>query len=77
MLFLIYLAAANFLVSAALVPSTMEKLDAFSRITEDSMEALVQTDDIEQQKEKAWEETEKWAGKCQRRESDENFRRWL
>ena len=25
------------------------------------MEALVQTDDIEQQKEKAWEETEKWA----------------
>ena len=40
---------------------TMEKLDAFSRITEDSMEALVQTDDIEQQKEKAWEETEKWA----------------
>ena len=49
LLFLIYLAAANFLVSAALVPSTMEKLDAFSRITEDSMEALVQTDDIEQQ----------------------------
>lgn len=29
LLFLIYLAAANFLVSAALVPSTMEKLDAF------------------------------------------------
>ncbi|HIX29912.1 MAG TPA: alpha/beta hydrolase [Candidatus Blautia stercoravium] len=61
LLLIIYLAAANFLVSAALVPSTMEKLDAFSRITEDSMEALVQTDDIEQQNEKAWEETEKWA----------------
>lgn len=57
----IYIAGANFLVSAALVPSVMEKLDAFSRITEDSMEALVHTDDIQQQSEKAWQETEKWA----------------
>ena len=38
-LVIVYLAGANFLVSAALVPSTMEKLDAFSRITEDSYEA--------------------------------------
>lgn len=42
----VYIAGANFLVNAALVPATMEKLDAFSRITEDSMEALVHTDDI-------------------------------
>ena len=60
-LLLVYIAGANFLVNAALVPSTMEKLDAFSRITQDSMEALVHTDDIQQQNEKAWSETEAWA----------------
>ena len=56
-----YFIGANFLVSAALVPSTMEKLDAFSRITEDSYEALVQTEDIQQQNAKAWDETRAWA----------------
>lgn len=61
LLLLAYIGGANFLVNAALVPSTMEKLDAFSRITEDSVEALVHTDDIEQQNEKAWEETREWA----------------
>ena len=60
-LLILYIAGANFLVNAALVPSTMEKLDAFSRITEDSMEALVHTDDIEQQNAKAWDETKVWA----------------
>ena len=63
-LVIVYLAGANFLVSAALVPSTMEKLDAFSRITEDSYEALVQTDDIQQQNAKAWDETREWAEKA-------------
>lgn len=58
---IVYLMGANFLVSAALVPSTMETLDAFSRITEDSYEALVQTDDIQQQNAKAWDETRIWA----------------
>lgn len=57
----LYLAGSNFLVSAALVPSTMEKLEAFSRITQDSMEALVHTDDIQKQNEKAWSETQEWA----------------
>lgn len=61
---LLYLVGANFLVSAALVPSTMEKLDAFARITKDSYEALVQTDDIQQQNAKAWEETQEWAEKA-------------
>lgn len=60
-LFILCIAGANFLVSAALVPSTMERLEAFSRITEESMDALVQTDDIQQQNEKAWEETRQWA----------------
>lgn len=61
LLILVYIGGANFLVNAALVPSTMEKLEAFSRITEDSMEALVHTDDIEQQNQKAWDETREWA----------------
>lgn len=60
LLILVYIGGANFLVNAALVPSTMEKLEAFSRITEDSMEALVHTDDIEQQNQKAWDETREW-----------------
>lgn len=61
LLLIFYFAGANFLVNAALVPSTMEKLDAFSRITEDSMEALVQTDDIKEQNARAWADTQKWA----------------
>lgn len=61
LILIFYFAGANFLVNAALVPSTMEKLDAFSRITEDSMEALVQTDDIKEQNARAWSETQKWA----------------
>lgn len=60
-LLFLYIGGANFLVNAALVPSTMEKLDAFARITEDSYAALVQTDDIRMQNAKAWGETEKWA----------------
>lgn len=45
-LFLLYIGLANILVSAALVPSFMERLEAFSRITEDSVNALVHTSDI-------------------------------
>ena len=48
-LFLLYIGLANILVSAALVPSFMERLEAFSRITEESVDALVHTDDIQQQ----------------------------
>lgn len=76
-LLLVYMGGANFLVSAALVPSTMEKLEAFSRITEDSYAALVQTDDIQQQNAKAWEETEIWAknahGQKLERETEDGY----
>ena len=60
-LFLLYIGLANVLVSAALVPSFMERLEAFSRITQESVDALVHTDDIQQQYEKSWEETKEWA----------------
>lgn len=77
-LLVLYLAGANFLVSAALVPSTMEKLDAFSRITQESVDALVHTDDIQQQNAKAWEDTEKWAetarGQKLEKESEDGYK---
>ena len=60
-LFLLYIGLANVLVSAALVPSFMERLEAFSRITQESVDALVHTDDIQQQYEKSWEDTQEWA----------------
>ena len=60
-LFLLYIGLANILVSAALVPSFMERLEAFSRITQESVDALVHTDDIQQQYEKSWEDTQEWA----------------
>ena len=56
----LYLAAANFLVSAALVPATMEKLEAFESITQESVEALVHTDDIEANRQAALDETAQW-----------------
>lgn len=40
------LIAANFLVSACLVPDFMRKLDSFERITEESYEKMVTTNDI-------------------------------
>ena len=43
----IYFILVNFLVSAALVPSFMQRLEAFSRITDESYAAQVQTSDIQ------------------------------
>lgn len=47
-LFVLYWAAVNFLVSAVLVPSFMEKLDAFQRISEQSYAEQVQEDEMKQ-----------------------------
>lgn len=47
LLIVLYFVLVNFLVSAALVPSFMEKLQAFERITEESYAAQVQTSDIQ------------------------------
>lgn len=46
LILVLYFILVNFLVSAALVPSFMEKLQAFERITEESFAAQVQTSDI-------------------------------
>lgn len=57
---LVLVIGANLLVSAALVPSFMEKLEAFQTITEDSMAALVHTDDITSNQQEAYSETSRW-----------------
>ena len=62
-----YAVLVNVLVSAALVPSFMEKLEAFQRITEESYAAQVQSCDIEMNRTKALEETEEWLKTAERR----------
>lgn len=56
----VFFLVCNILVDVALVPEKMEKTQAFEDITEESMEALVQTDDIQQNRNKAAQETEEW-----------------
>ena len=61
MIFIIlYFVLVNFLVSAALVPSFMQKLEAFERITEESYAAQVQTSDIKVNRQVAINETKEW-----------------
>ena len=59
-LLLLYILLVNFLVSAALVPSFMEKLESFERITEESYAAQVQTSDIKGNRQAALNETNEW-----------------
>lgn len=56
----LYFVLVNFLVSAALVPSFMERLEAFGRITEESYAAQVQTSDIQVNRQIALNETNAW-----------------
>ncbi len=55
-----YFILVNSLVSAALVPSFMENLEAFQRITDESYAAQVQTSDIKMNRSKSLKETEEW-----------------
>lgn len=57
---LLYALLVNFLVSAALVPSFMEKLESFERITEESYAAQVQTSDIKGNRQTALNDTREW-----------------
>ena len=67
-LFLVlYVIAANILVSAALVPSFMRKLDQFQEITDRSYAEQVQTDDIKENRKNALSETEKWVSETPKR----------
>lgn len=60
LLLVIYFVLVNFLLNAALVPSFMEKLEAFERITNESYEAQVQTSDIKVNRQIAINETSEW-----------------
>lgn len=55
-----YLLMVNFLVSAALVPSFMEKLEAFDRITTESYAMQVHTGDIRANQKEAINATKEW-----------------
>lgn len=57
---LLYWLLVNFLVSAALVPSFMQKLEAFERITDESYAAQVQTSDIQVNRQLALNKTFEW-----------------
>ena len=59
----LYFTLVNVLVSAALVPSFMEKLEAFERITNESYAAQVQTSDIQVNRQIARNETSMWQEK--------------
>ncbi|BFL48335.1 alpha/beta hydrolase [Lactonifactor longoviformis] len=59
-LLVLLFAAAYILVDVALVPASMEKTQAFEDITEESVAALVHTDDIQENRSKAYSKTEVW-----------------
>ena len=58
--FVLYIVLANFLVSAALVPSFMKKLDDFERITRESYAQQVQDDALKDNHKKLLEDTADW-----------------
>lgn len=65
-LFALYVVFVNFLVSAALVPSFMERLEAFERITDESYAAMVQTSDIQRNRQTALQKTQEWLETAER-----------
>ena len=58
--FILYWVVCYFLVSLALVPSFMEKTEVFDTVTDVSIEALVQTDDIKNNYAASIAETREW-----------------
>lgn len=60
LLAVLYFILVNFLVSAALVPSFMRKLESFQRITDESYAAQVQTSDIQVNRQLALNHTSEW-----------------
>lgn len=57
LLLTVYIVLCNFLVSACLVPSFMEKLDAFEEVTEQSYGAQVKTNAISENHKAMWADT--------------------
>ncbi len=60
LILLFYAVAGNLIVSAALVPEFMRKLDAFEEITEESYSQMIYTDDITENTRAASQETREW-----------------
>ena len=56
----VYIILLNVIVSAALVPSFMERLEVFDTITQSNVDDLVSTDDIEENNNAAWERIDAW-----------------
>ncbi len=73
----LYFVICNILVDVALVPEKMEQTEAFGELTEQSVEALVHTDDIQQNHGKALEETNAWLEQADTEKTFGNYRRWL
>lgn len=77
-LFILYWILVYFLVSAALVPSFMEKLDAFEDITVKSYDEMVWTDDITTNHKSGWDDTKEWLNEVKRQKlemtSDDGYR---
>ena len=61
--------AANVLLSAALVPSFMRKLDSFERVTEESYAEMVWTSDIQENRKTALEETAAWLSSVEKKKT--------
>jgi fermentation-respiration switch protein FrsA (DUF1100 family) len=59
-LMLLYILVCNTLIDVTLVPEKMEQTQAFEDITEESIQALVHTDDIKQNEIKAQSKTDNW-----------------
>lgn len=64
-LVIIYTVIGNFIVSAALVPDFMRKLEAFERVTEQGYSEMVKTDDITENALAAREETKAFLEKTE------------
>jgi fermentation-respiration switch protein FrsA (DUF1100 family) len=64
-LVVIYTVIGNFIVSAALVPDFMRKLEAFERVTEQGYSEMVKTDDITENALAAREETKAFLEKSE------------
>lgn len=65
-LFILYWVICYFLVSLTLVPSFMEKTEIFETVTDVSVEALVQTNDIKENRSSSQNETKEWLKTAER-----------
>lgn len=73
LLLAVFIVLCNFLVSACLVPSFMEKLDAFEEVTEQSYGAQIKTNAISENHKAMWADTNEWLKKVK---EDQSFKKY-